>query len=466
MNTETTDISGKLEQHGTVFLLFTVLVLFSFTGSGIPCIVSAAGLLLCAAGFIYGKLETDFKTLLLLMAGLGLCLLSSLRIYGNIKEGYTELFAIYPVMYVLFTGLNGEEGRLLRKLCILWAQIIGACAVLVYIYQCFHGTALRAEIIIGNANELGIFFVTGWFAVLCRRKEEDDHSFTGRLCSSLEPLIPAGLALTLSMGSFLSLCTGLLVYGIQEGKADGHGNRISATVKELLPLAAEMSIYIGTGMVMNLGEREMDIPQAVFFPAVYLLALCIYGRALAPFFRSHRGASLLFTGAGALGGLAAVMLRPGASYNFMVRLEMMKNGLTYLRQHPFTGVGANQWRLLNLEDSRYFSTWHIHNSFLHLSVELGIFAGILLLAILIREMMKKENRRTRPAVTAFILHNFIDTSFFYLADTSLLLLSNRYEGTGEKKASAVQGRIFFSCFSLYFIYCLVMDMVPFLQGGA
>ena len=465
MKEEGKRITAIMEKHTSAVLLFFTFVLLSFTGTGIPFIVSAAGILLSITGFTAEKLKTDMWITGFMLGGLVLCGISSLRTGGNLREGYTELFAIYPVLYVLFTSLDREEGKLLRRLCILWSELVAAEGILAFILESFRGTAARSEGIIGNANEMGIFLVLAWFAVMCRRKEEqEESSLTDKITRAMEPLIPSALALTLSMGSFLSLCFGMIIYGWQLWKDEGKSLRSAAG--ELIALTGEMSLYIGTGMLMNLSERKMDVPAAVLLPAAYIVVLCLYGKVLSGFFRRHSSAGAVFTCAGAAGGIAAVLLRPGAGYNFMVRLDMMKNGLGYLMEHPLLGVGANQWRMLNLEEgTEYFRTWHIHNSFLHLAVELGIGGGILLAAIFIRALAKKENRKARPAVGAFILHNLIDTSFFYFADTTLLMFSNRAESGREKTLSQAEGKFFFGLSGLYFLYTLVSGLWTAIQGG-
>lgn len=103
---------------------------------------------------------------------------------------------------------------------------------------------------------------------------------------------------------------------------------------------------------------------------------------------------------------------------------MMGNGFGYLSVNPLFGVGPYQWRMLNMADGdTYFNTWHIHNSLLHISVELGLIAALMLLVIVVRFFLKRRNPEQRGGFIAFFVHNMFDTSFFFPAITGLMMMT-------------------------------------------
>ena len=105
---------------------------------------------------------------------------------------------------------------------------------------------------------------------------------------------------------------------------------------------------------------------------------------------------------------AAVLVRPGSAAIFAERLEMMGSGLHYLFQSPLTGVGPYQWRMLDLYDGgKYFNTWHIHNQWIHVGVELGLPALFCLAFAVARFLRRPKTDAQKAGFTAFLItvHN-------------------------------------------------------------
>ena len=127
---------------------------------------------------------------------------------------------------------------------------------------------------------------------------------------------------------------------------------------------------------------------------------------------------------GPLLAVVAACIRGSAPATFVERLEMMGNGFGYLSVNPLFGIGPYQWRMLNMADGdTYFNTWHIHNSLLHISVELGLIAALMLLVIVVRFFLKRRNPEQRGGFIAFFVHNMFDTSFFFPAITGLMMVT-------------------------------------------
>ena len=129
----------------------------------------------------------------------------------------------------------------------------------------------------------------------------------------------------------------------------------------------------------------------------------------------------------ALGSLVAagvVLVRPSSLATFAERLQMMRNGLHYCWQNPLWGVGPYQWRGLNMQDAdKFFNTWHIHNVLIQVGVELGLLAAAALLILAIRVWLKSKQPETRAEFGAFLTHCLLDTSFFYLGITAMVMLT-------------------------------------------
>ena len=132
----------------------------------------------------------------------------------------------------------------------------------------------------------------------------------------------------------------------------------------------------------------------------------------------------------------------------------MGSALTYLRENPLLGVGPYRWRGLDQADGgTFFNTWHIHNMFLHVGAELGLAAMCALLAAACR-LWKTRKGPARAGFTAFLMHNLIDTSFFYPV---ILLLELMTAGEPPEKGWTVKGvllKLLFGGFALVFAYDL------------
>ena len=151
--------------------------------------------------------------------------------------------------------------------------------------------------------------------------------------------------------------------------------------------------------------------------------------------------------------LAAVLIRPSAVATFAERLEMMASGLHYLTADPLVGVGPFQWRLLDLHDGgKYFNTWHIHNVPLHVGVETGWIAMAALCLAGLRALDRRNPLRAMTA--AFLVHNLLDTSFFYLGVTALVLTA---AGCAQEEGHTLGGggtKVLFALLAGLFAYGL------------
>ena len=142
--------------------LFLSLIILTWVGVGNTAAVSAAGLLLCAAGMGQPAERADMKFFLPLALYNLVSMVSAYAAYGNITDGYASTQMIF-----LMAALSGEEAQLLRRLCVLWTGAAAAACVVQFVFQAVaEGSPRRAEGFLSNPNAMGIFLVLGWFALM------------------------------------------------------------------------------------------------------------------------------------------------------------------------------------------------------------------------------------------------------------------------------------------------------------
>ena len=114
--------------------------------------------------------------------------------------------------------------------------------------------------------------------------------------------------------------------------------------------------------------------------------------------------------------------------------------------------------MLNLQDAdTYFNTWHIHNVLIHVAVELGLPAAAALAAVIVRHYWKKAPNRA--GFTAFLVHNLIDTSFFYLGITGLMEATAAEPQLGGRKLGSAAVKALFAALAVQFVYTLYIRVM-------
>lgn len=410
--------------------LFLSLVILTWTGVGNPAAAGMLGLLLCAAGCTLPEARADLRFLIPLVLYNLFSLAASLAAYRNTVDGYASTQMLFPLLYLLLASL--EDTGLLRRLCALWTGCAAAYGIVRFVLEALQGRTGRLDGFLGNPNAMGIFLVLGWFALLGGSRSWLEH---------LEPLLLAALGLTLSMGSFLALAAGILALVLLEPQG---------RFRRACLLLAKCTLGIGVGLLLYLAAARTGQSWACLPVAAYLLALALGWRSLCRFLDAPRTAAAL-AAAGTLVALAAILARPSAVATFAERLEMMASARKYLTVNPLLGVGPYRWRLLDLEDGgTYFNTWHIHNLFLHTAVEMGWPALAALVLAALRTFRKAPEAPRLAACTAFLVHNLIDTSFFYLGVTALVLLTAARPQEGGRRLSGTTLKILCGAASVFF----------------
>lgn len=110
------------------------------------------------------------------------------------------------------------------------------------------------------------------------------------------------------------------------------------------------------------------------------------------------------------------------AFSAIMRLNYWQESLTIIKAHPFVGVGLGNF---NLQNSRY-----AHNSYLQIWAEMGLFGLFSLIWIvvvvfkvcfknLMQSLYKKQIAGLLAASVVFLMHNFLDFTFF-LPEISLI----------------------------------------------
>lgn len=441
----------KLIDHYAALCLALALVILTPIGVGDLRTTGLAGILLCAVGVMQDSARVDLRILLSLILYDFAAMASAFVTYGNIAEGYGAMHGVFPVIYLLAACLEGRELRLLRRCCALWAGTLAAAGIFRFVFQAVvRGRAGRLSGLPGNANAMGIFLVLGWFGLLyCAGEEQGQDG--GAFWRRLEPVILIALALTLSMGSFLAMAAGICVL-LYEKKKVASGRE---TFRYACRILARAVLGMGTGMLFYLAAARTSVPWVCLPLLAYGAAAVVCWKDFERFLEAYPRIAFILSAAGVLVAAGAVLLRPSAVATFAERLEMMGSGLRYLTASPVFGVGPFRWRQLDLKDGgKYFNTWHIHNIPIHIGVEMGLPAMAMVIFLGLRALCKKKDPSLRAGTAAFLVHNLMDTGFFYLGITALALMAAGEPGEGGREIKGAAVKAVFALFAVLFAYSL------------
>lgn len=448
-------IWGFLTDH--YFFVLMVLVQAALAQFGVPDARSTGivGVFLCIAGLdLQRRARIDPWIAVPMLVYLAMGMASSYAAYGNFIRGFPSTHVLVFAIYFLMSCLKKKELRRLKLLNALWAGAAACISLLMFLWAALTGTAGRLGGLLGNPNALGIYMAVGWCALrawLDAPGERDAGGLPAELLRRAEPVILVTLALTLSMGSFLSLAVGILVLVMEKKRHGTWGETLDFACRIL----AKDTVCFAAGILMYFAARQTCIPWFALVIAVWLLVLAEHWEDLEKLLEARPWLARGLSGGGFLVAGAAVAIRPSALATFAERFDMMRNGLSYIFIHPILGLGPGQWREWNLYDGgQFFGTWHIHNFLIHIGVELGLIAMAMLVVIILRHFRKTG----APAAAAFLFHNLIDTSFFYVGITTLMLVSAGEPRKGgrtlSKRATSVVLLLLTAHFVLCFLYAL------------
>lgn len=429
----------QLKNPYLTIILFLTFFIFTFIGAGNIIVVSFMGICLCLLGLLQGSVKVDLWIFMPLFLYNLISLISGYRIYGNTIIGFSSTQFIFPLIYLLVSYLQKNERYILQILCSLWVGIIAFLGIGEFVVEAFYGNASRISGLLGNPNAMGAILVMGWFSIKSCLFKIEDGSIFKRILNFFESIILIALSLTLSIGSFGALGIGVIVMSLY-GK------------QSFLYLLGQLSTIIlsfACGLLLYIAGSYTNWFGLVVVILIYICLFSWYREKLNKCLSKYSVLPIVLCLAGILGLGILVILRPNAFATLSERIAMIKDGFQYLWIHPILGIGPYQWRIYNLHSGgQYFNTWHIHNIFVHVAVELGIIAFFMLLMIVVRHFMKKEDMAQRGAFIATFVHNLMDTSFFYIATVPFLIMISHQDDHYTKSLNKFTTRIIF-CLLLF-----------------
>ncbi len=443
-------MKAKLEERAPkgfssyiALILFLAFFMLTLIGLGNALVAGIIGLMLCIAGLAQGRTTVDLWILLPLIGYNAISLLSGWLTFGDTINGFASTQSLFPVIYLLLSYLELTERRRLKRLCAAWIGIAAAVGIIQFTVAALQDSADRLGGIFGNPNAMGSILVIGWFALKsCIGEMEAQETLLRRFFEALELLVLTALALTLSMGSFAAFAVGILVMG-RRGKM---------SFRDFIRLAAEIAFGMGIGILLFVAGDQAQLGWLCVFLCLYIAMAARYRGTFHKFLKEKRWAAPVIALVGVLAAGTVLFLRPNAAATFGERIAMIQNGIGYLWKSPLLGIGPYQWRGYNLADGDlYFNTWHIHNVLIHIGVELGLIAAVMLIFVVIRHYSKQEDAAQRGGFTAALVHNMMDTGFFYLATVPFLIMMAGGAEQKTRNLPAVAARSIFGIFAVLFV---------------
>lgn len=260
-----------IEQPAVIGLLFALIIL-TLGGTGSPVSIGITGILLCLIGLFQKTIKVDLWIFLpLLLYGI-FSLISSYIAVNTPFSGYVYAQLICPIIYILATSLDEHDRTVLRSLTLLYAAIISTVGIFHFLIEAFKDTANRLGGIFDNANVMGIFLVMSWFSLLMPKSQADsENSLYRSLLKHLEPIFMCGIALTLSMGSFVAMAIGILVLVIYKIRT----NSFSDAAIFLAEILTRASIGIGSGLLIYIAATRTDSTLLLISVAICYIAVVV-----------------------------------------------------------------------------------------------------------------------------------------------------------------------------------------------
>ena len=235
-----------IEQPAVIGLLFALIIL-TLGGTGSPVSIGITGIILCLIGLFQKTIKVDLWIFLPLLLYVIFSLIPSYIAVNTPFSGYVYAQLICPIIYILATSLGEHDRTVLRSLALLYAAVISAVGILQFLVEGFKDTANRLGGIFDNANVMGIFLVMSLFSLLMLKSQANfANSLYRSLLKHLEPIFMCGIALTLSMGSFVAMAIGILVLAIYKIRT----NSFSDAAIFLAEILTRASIGIGSGLLI------------------------------------------------------------------------------------------------------------------------------------------------------------------------------------------------------------------------
>lgn len=433
-----------------VISLFLAVVILLLVEKGDTEIVGVLGLILCAIGFAQRPVRVDLHILVPLLLYNAASAISSFSAYGNILQGFMPVQIILPVIYLLMACLDEEQVRLLKRLCVVLTGAIAVFGIYSFAYRSLVQKTVRLNIAFGGPNALGILFAMAWFNLEDCLSDQCDGDHSVRWMRNIEPLLLIAMALTLSLGSFLSMAVGMVVLFFYKREQTG----VRESMIHAVTVLAKVSFGVGIGLTMYLTASKTGLPWLCMPYLIYVGFVSVLWRRFEWFLKENSLMAFIISITGILTAVMMVLIRPNSFATFAERLAMMQNAIGYLTVNPLWGIGPYKWSWFNMQDERYFGTYYIHNTLLHAGVEIGLVAMTMLIIVVVFAVYKKSRSAQKAGLVSFFCHNLIDIAFFYAGFTSMMIVTMGNPRSRSVEMGAVVSKLIFSGLAVLFAYSL------------
>lgn len=414
-------ISKNAEQRYTILLLLSSLILTTIGDFNSGLIVGVLALALSTNLLDSKSIELMVDLHILIPLGI-LYIVGMISLLYNVNEvifGFTTDWLLLPVVYILVCSLGSNDMKRIKFFAILWVELITLFGLVQYVlaYLVNHEGG-RFGGVFGNANAMGILLVFEWF--LLKSKDLEDLGYKFHIA---EPLILVCLAMTLSMGSFVSFGVALLIFCKKSNKD------IRSVLLYFCNTVCKLLSPLLVGLLFYTSTRPNMSDWAIILPLVAFIGLLLIWNQINNiiYVTSLKYAPLVLL-VGVCATALFIWFRPSATATFTERIDMMASGFKYLFKNPLLGIGQFNWRSLDLSDGgTYYNTWYIHNVFLHLAVESGLLCLLSLVWVIVRFFKVQWNNykgvAEMCAVCTLVIHSFVDVALFRICIPCLILIT-------------------------------------------
>lgn len=485
------DRKMPISQYVAFVTVVASLVALTLMGPGNVMVTMIVAFVVCVVGVFQKDARFSWNVVL---AWLVLCILGFVSNYihlGTLLYGYVPLlFSCVPI-YMLSRCLDQKLSHLLLGVFAIWCGIVATYAIGTFVVESVDGRTFRVSVLNIGTNVLGIFFAMGWFGAMsyqmqiARSYAGNDIPFAQALkvccgvmgqsegCKSTNvsrfdkgvsyavtvcmPLLLSAMALTLSVGSFIALFSGVVflaayLYHVDKGSLKDY-------VQIGVSWVSQIVLGVAPGAFLFIAAASGNFP-IIALDIVFLIAFCLIWPIVLRAVSSTCKISYVACAFVPVAGAALAFLRPNAFATFAERIEMMGSGISYMGDSPLTGIGSYAWRHMDASDGgTFFNSTYIHNGFIHFGVEIGILAMIVLVILAALCFARRTKLAQQGAKFAFLVHILFDVSLFSPSAIAALICTSVTVDDKSQSNDVFVSRVMFGGLALSYLALIIGAVV-------
>ncbi len=125
-----------------------------------------------------------------------------------------------------------------------------------------------------------------------------------------------------------------------------------------------------------------------------------------------------------------------SDFSISERFNLWNKAIKLILNHPLEGIGLGNFPFYVNRFLKYYNPINLHNSYLEIAAETGIFALIFFVlfnALIIYQAAKKQHLPLIIPLTGFLIHGFFESNIYNVPNFSLFLIICAIILTTEKK---------------------------------